>query len=65
MSGNPFDDGEGDWLVVSDADGRHALWRPQLPVPKGWRIVYSGPHRDGALDFVEQNVGATAGTPTA
>lgn len=65
MSGNPFDDGEGDWLVVVDTGGHHALWRPHLDVPKGWRVVYSGPDRDGALDYVEQNVTALVATPTS
>ncbi|GHJ35506.1 MbtH family NRPS accessory protein [Streptomyces sp. TS71-3] len=64
MSGNPFDGGDGDWLVVVNAAGQHALWRPHLDLPEGWRIVYSGPDRDGALDHVEQHATATPLTPT-
>lgn len=64
MSSNPFDDGPGDWLVVANAGGHHALWRPHLDVPKGWRIVHRAPDRDAALDHVEQNVTATVRTPT-
>jgi MbtH protein len=55
MSGNPFDAGSGEWLVVVDTAGRHALWRPHLDLPAGWTVVYTGPDRDGALDFVEQH----------
>lgn len=67
MSGNPFDGGDGDgggWLVVTNADSQYALWRPHLDVPKGWQIVYAGPDRDGALDYVEQNFTATAAAAT-
>ncbi|MFF1447849.1 MbtH family NRPS accessory protein [Streptomyces sp. NPDC058274] len=55
MSGSPFDGGEADWLVVANAAGQYALWRPYLEVPRGWRIVHSAPDRDGALDHVERN----------
>ncbi|MFG2720096.1 MbtH family NRPS accessory protein [Streptomyces sp. NPDC048416] len=61
MSGNPFDaGGEADWLVVTNADRHHALWRPYLEIPKGWRIVHRDPDREAALDYVEQHV--TTGT---
>ncbi|MCF3119182.1 MbtH family protein [Streptomyces arenae] len=67
MSGNPFDDGGGEagWLVVVNAAGQHALWRPHLDVPKGWRTVHSGPDRDGALAYVERHFTAAVGTPAA
>ncbi|MFF5403828.1 MULTISPECIES: MbtH family NRPS accessory protein [Streptomyces] len=65
MSGNPFDGGEGDWLVVANEAGQHALWRPYLELPKGWRIVHRGPRRDDALDYAEQNFTAPVDTPTA
>ncbi|MER6362732.1 MbtH family NRPS accessory protein [Kitasatospora sp. NPDC001527] len=65
MSGNPFEDGEGDWLVVLNADGHHALWRPFLGLPEGWRTVHRGPDRDGALDYVERHASTLPGTPAA
>ncbi|MFY1676906.1 MULTISPECIES: MbtH family NRPS accessory protein [unclassified Streptomyces] len=55
VSGSPFEEGEGDWLVVTDGEGQHALWRPFLPSPAGWRTVFSGPDREGALDYVESH----------
>ncbi|WP_438484441.1 MbtH family NRPS accessory protein [Streptomyces sp. S186] len=64
MSGNPFDGGEGDWLVVANAGGQHALWRPHLKVPEGWRVVHTATARDGALDYVEQHFTTLAETPT-
>jgi MbtH protein len=53
-TGNPFESGPGDWLVVVDDQGRHALWRPFLPPLTGWRTVHSGPSRDAALSYVER-----------
>ncbi|WP_437436754.1 MbtH family NRPS accessory protein [Salinispora arenicola] len=37
MIGNPFDPGDGTWLVVVNNAGQHALWRPFLDMPPGWR----------------------------
>lgn len=45
MSGNPFDASGGEWLVVVNASGQHALWLPHLDLPTGWKIVYAGPDR--------------------
>lgn len=55
MTDNPFESGAGDWLVVVNGLGQHALWRPFLDLPDGWRIVHSGPDRAGALAYVERN----------
>ncbi|MEU1287172.1 MbtH family protein [Kitasatospora sp. NPDC058444] len=65
MNGNPFDGGEGDWLVVVNAAEQYALWRPHLAVPDGWRIAHSCPDREGALDYVEQHFTTAVGTPAA
>ncbi|GEB57996.1 MbtH family protein [Streptomyces gardneri] len=62
MNGSsPFDAGEGDWLVVVNTAGQYALWRPHLDVPKGWRVVHSGPDRESALDHVERHFTTAVG----
>lgn len=65
MSGNPFEGGDAEWLVVANSGRQYALWRPYLDVPRGWRTVHRGPDRDGALDHVERNSTATLEAPTA
>ncbi|WP_082312746.1 MbtH family protein [Salinispora fenicalii] len=55
MIGNPFDRGDGRWQVVVNDVGQHALWRPFLEVPTGWRVVLHDADRDAALDYVERN----------
>ncbi|WP_433547512.1 amino acid adenylation domain-containing protein [Streptomyces sp. CA-294286] len=39
---NPFDDSDGRFLLVADAEGRHALWPEPLARPAGWRTVLAG-----------------------
>jgi MbtH protein len=53
VTGNPFDEDAGDWQVVLDNHGRHALWRACLRLPAGWRIVFSATDRETALDHIE------------
>ncbi|QFR00444.1 MbtH family NRPS accessory protein [Streptomyces phaeolivaceus] len=55
MSGNPFVEGDGHWQVVVNGDGRHALWRPFLDLPAGWRVVANSADREAALDYVQLN----------
>ncbi len=55
MTGNPFDTDEGDWQVVVNDQGHHALWRPFLDLPAGWDIVFSDTGREGALHYIERN----------
>ncbi|MCH0564870.1 MULTISPECIES: MbtH family NRPS accessory protein [unclassified Streptomyces] len=54
--GSPFDPNDGGaWLVVVDGRGRHALWRPFLDVPAGWRVVLEPTDRASALEYVESH----------
>lgn len=55
MTGNPFDAGEGEWQVVVNDRDQHALWRPFLGLPPGWRVVVPGTDREAALAYVELN----------
>ncbi|MGW7574969.1 MbtH family protein [Streptomyces sp. NPDC054765] len=52
---NPFDDEEGVFLVLVNAEGQHSLWPVARAVPAGWESVF-GPHsRQRCLDHVEEN----------
>ncbi len=51
---NPFDDTEGTFRVVVNAEGQHALWPVFAEVPGGWEVVWGeGPGR--TLAYVEAN----------
>ena len=49
------DDNNGDWLVLVNTDGQHALWPVCRPVPAGWNEVGPEGSRDACLAFVEAN----------
>lgn len=49
------DDDNGDWLVLVNADGQHALWPVCRPVPPGWGEVGPEGRREECLEFIEQH----------
>ncbi|MEU7064503.1 MbtH family protein [Streptomyces sp. NPDC051578] len=52
---NPFDDNEGTFNVVVNAEGQHALWPVFADVPAGWDVVWGEGTRADALAYVEEN----------
>lgn len=58
MSGNPFDDDNGTFWVLVNAEQQHSLWPTFAAVPAGWRPVYGdadGASRADCLTYVEAN----------
>lgn len=51
---NPFDNEEGRFAVLVNAEGQHSLWPDFAPVPDGWQSVHEGDRR-GCLAYVEQH----------
>jgi MbtH protein len=52
---NPFDDPEGTFLVLVNAEEQHSLWPAHLDVPAGWRTVHGGDTREACLAYVEEH----------
>ncbi|MFD7033871.1 MbtH family protein [Streptomyces sp. NPDC098789] len=52
---NPFDNAEGTFHVVVNAEGQHALWPTFATVPAGWDVVWADGSRADALAYVELN----------
>ncbi|MFC7845149.1 MbtH family protein [Streptomyces sp. NPDC057382] len=52
---NPFDDAEGTFHVVVNAEGQHALWPVFADIPAGWNAVWGPGPRAAALEYVETN----------
>lgn len=61
---NPFDDPDGRFLVLVNAEGQHSLWPVFADVPAGWTVVFGAPDEEGAepgadraaaLEYVEQH----------
>ncbi|MCD0449116.1 MbtH family protein [Actinocorallia sp. API 0066] len=53
MSTNPFDDAEGSFLVLVNAENQHSLWPSFAEVPAGWTVVFGPDARDAATAYVE------------
>ncbi|MFF4323660.1 MbtH family protein [Streptomyces sp. NPDC001568] len=52
---NPFDDTEGTFRVVVNAEGQHALWPVFAHIPAGWEAVWGEGTRADALAWVEHH----------
>ena len=52
---NPFDDEDGQFLVLVNDEGQHSLWPVFAEVPAGWRTVHGPAVRQSCLDYVEAN----------
>jgi len=51
---NPFDDPEGEYLVLVNDEGQCSLWPAFVAVPAGWSIAHAKDTRQACLDHVEQ-----------
>jgi MbtH protein len=52
---NPFDDMEGQYLVLINSEGQHSLWPAFADVPAGWSPVHGPGAREECLEYIEQN----------
>ena len=52
---NPFDDPEGVFLALINAEGQYSLWPQFCEVPEGWSIKFGPAARQSCLDYIEQN----------
>ncbi|PSK98144.1 MbtH protein [Murinocardiopsis flavida] len=51
---NPFDDPDGDFLVLVNDEGQHSLWPEFAAVPAGWQVAHSSAPRQVALDYIDR-----------
>ncbi|ATE56117.1 MULTISPECIES: MbtH family protein [Actinosynnema] len=52
---NPFDDAEGVFHVLVNAEGQHSLWPAFAEVPAGWDPVFGPGGREACVAYVEEN----------
>lgn len=55
MSTNPFDDEQGTFHVLVNAEGQYSLWPDFSVVPAGWRTELTSVSREAALQHVEDH----------
>ena len=54
MSTNPFDDEQGTFYVLRNAEDQHSLWPTFAELPEGWQVVFGESARADCLAFVEE-----------
>ncbi|GLI01644.1 protein mbtH [Phytohabitans aurantiacus] len=52
---NPFEDPDGRYLVLVNAEEQHSLWPSFVAVPDGWTAIFGDDTRDACLAFVEDH----------
>lgn len=50
---NPFDDQDGTFLVLRNAEEEHSIWPAFAEVPRGWHVALPESSRADALAHVE------------
>lgn len=51
---NPFDDKDGVFIVLRNAEGQHSLWPTFLDPPSGWELVCGPATKDECNIFIEE-----------
>jgi MbtH protein len=52
---NPFDDENGSYVVLINAEEQFSLWPSSISVPAGWTVVRSADTRPACLEYVDQS----------
>ncbi|MFR9788489.1 MbtH family protein [Streptomyces sp. MB22_4] len=52
---NPFENEDGRFLVLVNAEEQHSLWPAEIAVPDGWDVVHGPQDRTDCLRYVERS----------
>ena len=52
---NPFEDANGQYLVLVNDERQYSLWPAFRAVPAGWKAVGPGGKRQECLDWIDAN----------
>jgi len=50
---NPFDDPDGQFLVLVNHENQHSLWPAFIDVPAGWTVAFGQDARQPCLDYID------------
>jgi MbtH protein len=51
---NPFEDRDGSYLVLVNAERQYSLWPVAVAVPAGWTVAYGPDGRDASLSWIDR-----------
>jgi len=52
---NPFENDEGEFLVLVNDEGQYSLWPSSIDVPAGWRATGPRGTREECLAWIDAN----------
>jgi MbtH protein len=52
---NPFENPDGSYYVLVNAEGQHSLWPAFVEVPSGWDAVHGEASRDACVDYINEH----------
>jgi MbtH protein len=52
---NPFDDPDGEFLVLINDEEQYSLWPSATAVPDGWTVAKEAAARQECLDYIEEH----------
>jgi MbtH protein len=52
---NPFEDENGSYYVLTNAEEQHSLWPAFAEVPAGWHIAFGEGTRAACVAYVEEH----------
>ena len=52
---NPFEDENGIYHVLINAEGQYSLWPAFVEVPDGWTVVLKSTNRAECLGYIDKN----------
>jgi MbtH protein len=50
---NPFDNEDGNYLVLTNDEGQYSLWPAEIKIPQGWLRAHGPCGRAERVDLVE------------
>ncbi|MEC4016323.1 MbtH family protein [Streptomyces sp. H27-D2] len=51
---NPFDDENGNFLVLVNEENQYSLWPAFADAPAGWRVAFGESTRKACLEYIEE-----------
>jgi MbtH protein len=52
---NPFEDEDGTYVVLRNAECQYSLWPKTVKIPAGWESCFGLQSRQECLDYIEKN----------
>lgn len=52
---NPFENPDGEYLVLVNHEDQHSLWPSFAEVPDGWTAIFGPSSRDACLSYVDEH----------